>query len=237
MKKLILFLLIPVVMVLVVKTSFCGQEDAFKRYSGYIEKNSLKEYNVSKYKIAISTLFPFIIKTGEKKLLVGCFWSGQGAIKKEKKVKLTFEGWQFSDLKGKAEEIISENPLKAKIDTREIAKEKNYPVGFMEEMEITGKTIKAKYEFEINKNTDYGVRIYINFLFNPEVVDKESSPYIDDEKAIYKTKDGSITIAYSNFSPDRFQKTVWRNFRVFIPFPEGFKKGEKKTGKITITLP
>lgn len=231
MRKFIIFLLI-----FALRVSFC--EEPIERYSAYIEKGLLKEYKFSKYKIFISNLLPFLVKIEERKIILGCFWTGQGAKKEGEKINFTHEGWQFSDFGGKIKgDIISENPLKFKIDTREIAKKENYPIGFIEEMEIVGNTINVNYEFEVNKNTDYGVRIYISFLFNPDIIDKEVSPYIDDEKAIYETKDGGIIISYSNFKPDRFQMDLWKSFRVFLSFPEGLKNGEKRTGKITITLP
>lgn len=204
-----------------------------------VEAKILKEYVFQNYKIKISNTLPFTVEKGGKELFSGCFWTGQGSKKEDGKIRHTHEGWQFSDLRGKVKgEIVSESPLKIKIDTRKEAKNQNYPVGFYEEIIFLEKVIKVKYEFEINKDTDYGVRVYISFTFNPEIVDKEIKPFLDEEKAIYETKKGSITISYSSdFKPDRFNASLWKDFRVFLSFPDGFNKGEKRTGEITITLP
>jgi len=203
-----------------------------------IESKILKEYSFEDLKIKISNTLPFIVEKRGKELFSGCYWGGQGCIKENGKTKHTFEGWQFSDLKGKVKgEIISETPLTIKIDTREEAKKQKEPVGFYEEITFVGKTIKVKYEFEINKETKYGVRIYIGFHFNPEILNKGVNPFIDNEKAIYDTKLGPVIISYKNFSPDRYCWILWKHFRVFASFPDGFKKGEIRKGEITISLP
>jgi len=201
-----------------------------------IEKNVLRDVDFQNIKVIFSKTGPFIVKKGNKEVMFGGFWLGQGVIKKEDKIKFTHEEWQFNDFGGRLKgEIITETPLTIRIDSRDIAKN---TIGFKEDIIFIGKRIKIEYEFEINKDTDYPVSIYVNFGFEPEVLNREISPFIDEEKAIYETKMGNIVISYSSeFLPDRFNPNLWKEFRIYIRFQEGLKKGEKKKGEINITLP
>jgi hypothetical protein len=201
-----------------------------------IERNILKEVSFQNIKVIFSKTGPFIIEKNSKKVFSGGFWLAQGCIKTNDKTKFTHEEWQFNDFDGKLKgEIITETPLTIKIDSCHFAKNS---IGFKETLTLIGKTIKIEYEFEIDKNTDYPVNIYINFDFEPEVLNREITPFIDEEKAIYETKMGSIIISYSSeFLPDRFNADLWRCFRISIRFPGGLKKGDKKNGEININLP
>lgn len=201
-----------------------------------IEKNILKEVNFQNIQIIISKTGPFIFKKYNKEILNGGFFVAQGIVKENEKIKFTHEEWQFNDFGGKLKgEIITETPLTIKIDSREFGKNN---IGFIEEIKIMDKTIKLRYEFEINKETEYPVSIYINFNFPEEIIDKDIKPFIDEEKSIYETKEGSITISYSSdFLPDRFSQILWKSFRIYMRFPNGLRKGEVKRGDITISLP
>ncbi len=201
-----------------------------------VEKNILKKESFQNLEVIFSKTGPFTVKKDGKEILTGGFWLAQGVIKEKNKVKFTHEEWQFNDFRGKLKgKIISESPLTIKIDSTNIAKE---TVGFKENLLFTGKTIKIKYEFEINKDTPYLVNIYVNFNFPEEIIDKDVKPVVDKEKVIYETKKGPVIISYSSdFTPDRFSPFLWKAFRVYIRFPNGFKKGEKRKGEITITLP
>jgi len=201
-----------------------------------VEKSTLKKESFQNLEVIFSKTGPFTVKKDGKEIISGGFWLAQGVIKEKNKVKFTHEEWQFNDFRGKLKgEIISENPLTIKIDSTDIAKE---AIGFKENLFFTGKTIKIKYEFEINKETSYPVSIYVNFGFPEDIIDKDIKPVIDEEKAIYETKKGIVIISYSSdFTPDRFNRTLWKNFRVYIRFSNGLKKGAKRKGEITITLP
>lgn len=200
-----------------------------------IEKNMLKEVNFQNVQIIISKTGPFIVKKYNKEILNGGFFVAQGIIKENEKIKFTHEEWQFNDFGGKLKgEIITETPLTIKIDSRGFGKNN---IGFIEEIKIIDKTIKLKYEFEINKETEYPVSIYINFNFPEEIIDKDIKPFIDEEKSIYETKEGCIIISYSSdFLPDRFSQILWKSFRIYMRFPNGLRKGEVRRGEITISL-
>ena len=225
MKKILLFLLFFL--------SFLFCQSIKER----IEMNILKKISFQNYEILVSKLGPFIIKKDEKEFLNGGFFLVQGYIEEQSKIRFTHEEWQFNDFGGKLKgEIISETPLTIKIDSTGMGKN---TVEFLEEITIFDKTktIKLKYEFKINKETQYPVTIYVNFNFPDEVIKEEIDPFIDQEKVIYETKIGNLIISFgSEFLPEIHSPYKKKNFRVYIGFPQGLKKGEIKKGEIIISL-
>jgi hypothetical protein len=207
--------------------------------SEIVDKTLLKKVQAGSMQVLVAGTLPFKVLSGDREIFTGGYWLGQGSKKEDGKTFFTYEGGQFSVFKGRADaEVICEEPLKLQIDTKDAARAADVPFGFSEEMTVSGKTVRMLYDFEVNKDTAYPVNLYVSFDFNPEMTDKEVKPFIDGEKAVYETAKGPVIIAFSPpFLPDRFNVLLWKNFRVYVRFPGGLKKGERIAGEITVSLP